>query len=113
MSDRGVVIDEPHIPDPPAARPGHTPAKILVTRRSLVLGVSRQHALDAHADALDALHGGPAVGAEEVQTDDAVGVDMWVDGYGAGSLRGNGRRGDGDVGRCDRLLRWRCSRWWW
>lgn len=54
--------------------------EIFIARRSFVLGVSRQHALDAHADALDILHGAPALRAQQVEADDAVGVNMGVDG---------------------------------
>ena len=53
--------------------------KLLVARRPLVLCVTRQHALQAHTDALDVLDGAPALLAEQVETDDAVGVDVRVD----------------------------------
>ena len=54
--------------------------KLLVPWRPLVLGVAREHALQAHADALDILHGAPPLLAEEIQADDAVGIYVWVDG---------------------------------
>lgn len=54
--------------------------KLLITRGPLVLGVAGQHALDAHADALGALDWAPALVAEKVEADDAVGVDVRVDG---------------------------------
>jgi len=44
-----------------------------------VLRVPGKHALDTHAYALNALDGTPSVStAEEVQTDYAVRVDVWV-----------------------------------
>ena len=52
--------------------------KVLVTRRALVLVVARQHALDAHADTLDALDRAPALLAKQVEADDAVGVYVRV-----------------------------------
>lgn len=54
--------------------------ELLVARGPLVLGVARQHALDAHADALGALDGAPALVPQQVEADDAVGVDVRVDG---------------------------------
>ena len=54
------------------------PTEILVPLGSLVLIVARQHALDAHAYTLDVLHGAPALGAEQVEADDAVGVNVGV-----------------------------------
>ncbi len=59
------------------------PHKILVPWRPLILGVSCQHALDTHAHTCDILHRAPSLRAEQVQADDAVGVDVWVDGDGA------------------------------
>ena len=53
--------------------------KLLVPWRPLVLGVPREHALQAHADALNILYWAPALLTEEVQADDAVGVYVWVD----------------------------------
>lgn len=72
-----------------------------VPGRSLVLRVAGQHALQAHADALDVLHRTPAGGAEEVEADDAVAVDVWMHGDGAGRRgrgRGKGRGGGGGGG---------------
>lgn len=68
--------------------------KVLVTRRPLVLCVSRQHALDRHADALDVLYGTPALVSEQVQANDAVAVDVRVHGY-----RAVGRLVEGDFRR--------------
>jgi hypothetical protein len=56
------------------------PDKLFVARRPFVLAVARQHALDAHAHALDVLHGAPALRAEKVETYDAIGVDVWMHG---------------------------------
>ena len=97
-----IIVSKPNIPQPPPpttppARPPiraahtHTLTKLIVALRPLVLRVASQHTLNTHADALDALHGAPARGAEEIQTDDAVGVDVWVDGDGAGGGRGRCR----------------------
>jgi hypothetical protein len=47
--------------------------KLLISLRSFILRVPRQHALQAHAYA--------ALLAEQVKTDDAVRVDVWVHGY--------------------------------
>ena len=54
--------------------------KLLVPWRPLVLGVAREHALQAHANALNILYWAPALLAEEVQADDAVAVDVRVHG---------------------------------
>ena len=54
--------------------------KVLVTGGPLVLVVARQHALDAHADTLDTLDRAPALLAEQVEADDAVGVYVRVHG---------------------------------
>lgn len=105
ISDRRIVVDEPDIPDSPSAR--HTPTKVLVTRRSLVLGVPGQHALDAHAHAFHALHRRPAVRAEEIQTDDAVGVDVGMDRHRPCRLSGDGWGADRNVGLRCRVLAWR------
>ncbi len=66
------------------------PHKLFIPRRTFVLVVARQHALDAHAYALDVLHGAPALIAQQVQTDDAVGVDMGV--HRDGAIRGLNER---------------------
>lgn len=55
--------------------------KVGVAFGPVVLCVAREHALDAHTYALDILYGAPARGAQEVQADDAVGVDVRVHGY--------------------------------
>jgi hypothetical protein len=50
--------------------------KFLISLGSFVLRVPRQHALQAHADALDILHRRPPLLAEQVETDDPVRVDV-------------------------------------
>ena len=56
------------------------PAKVLVAFRPLVPRIARQHALQAHANALHALHRAPSGLVEEIQAYDAVAVDVRVDG---------------------------------
>lgn len=46
--------------------------ELRISFRTLVLGVAGQHALQGHAYALDVLDGAPALGAEEIEADDAV-----------------------------------------
>lgn len=99
------MINKTNIPRPL----GITPHKLLIPLRPLVLRVPRQHALDTHADALDVLHRAPPRRAEQVEADDAVGVDVRVDRDGADERRwqrwwlllelwggGLGRRGCGE-----------------
>lgn len=50
-SDGVVIVNEPNI----SWAPSVSSDKLFVTRRSFVLSVARQHALDTHADALDGL----------------------------------------------------------
>lgn len=82
--------------------PGPLPVpadELLVARRAFVLGVARQHALQAHAHALDVLDGAPPLLAEEVEADDAVGVDVRV-------------HRDGSVGGLDKgYLGGLCAEW--
>lgn len=52
--------------------------KVLVAWGALVLAVARQHALDAHAHTLDVLDGAPALRAEQVEADDAIGIYVRV-----------------------------------
>lgn len=56
------------------------PNEVSIARRPLVLRVAGQHALEAHAHALDVLDGAPALRAEQVKTYDAIRVDMGVNG---------------------------------
>lgn len=70
----GVVVEELNVAWPQLV----APHEVLVARGSLVLVVACKHALDAHADALRALHGAPALRSEEVEANDAVGVDVRV-----------------------------------
>lgn len=79
ISDGSILVNEIHIPRPQRI----SSHEILITRRSFVFRVPRQHALDAHADAFHILNGRPALRTEEIEADVAVGVDMRVDGDGA------------------------------
>jgi len=54
--------------------------KVLIPRRPLVLGIARQHALQTDAHALDVMYRAPSLAIEQVETDDAVGVDVRVHG---------------------------------
>lgn len=58
------------------------PYEVLVAWWPLLLRVAREHALETHADALYVVHGAPAGSVEEVEADNAVGVDVWVPRYG-------------------------------
>jgi hypothetical protein len=55
--------------------------KLLVSFWPLIFRVPRQHALQTHAYTLYVLDGQPPLSAEEVETDYAVRVDVWVHGY--------------------------------
>lgn len=87
-SHRTILINKPDIPGPLRI----PPHKLLIPRRPLSPRVPRQHALDAHAHALDVLNGAPALGPKEIKADDAVAVDVGVEGDGAGGL-GEGEEG--------------------
>lgn len=67
-----VVVEELNVAGPQFV----APHKVRVAGRSLVFVVTSQHALNAHTHTLDALDGAPARLSEEVEADDAVGVDM-------------------------------------
>lgn len=69
-----VMVVEIDVPRPQSIAPD----ELLVTRRALVLGVARQHALQGHAHALNVLHRAPSLLAQKVETDDAVRVDVGV-----------------------------------
>ena len=68
------------------------PYELLVAGRPLILRVPCQHALQAHAHTLDILHGAPALLSEEIEADDAVGVDVGM--YWDGSI---GQMDEGDL----------------
>lgn len=57
------------------------PDKILIALRPLLLRITREHTLQAHAHALDIVDWGPTGAVEQVEADDAVGVNVWVPGY--------------------------------
>ena len=81
-----IIMKDPR--DIPRALPV-LPDKLVIARRQLPSVVAGQHALDADAHGLDVVDGRPAVAGEQVQADDAVGVDVWMDGDGAvGVCRG-------------------------
>lgn len=52
--------------------------KMLVSRRPFSLVVTRQHRLQTDAYTLHILNRAPALAVQQVKTDDAVGVDVWV-----------------------------------
>ena len=56
-----------------------SPHEILITRWSLILCVTRQHALDAHAHTFHILYRTPPLSTQQIQADDAIRVDMRVD----------------------------------
>jgi len=72
--DRIVVVIKINVPWSPSI----ISHKVFVAFWPLVLRIAGQHTLYAHAYALDILHGTPALGAEEVEADYAVGVNVWV-----------------------------------
>ena len=78
-----IFVNKPNIPRPLRI----PPYEILVPRRALILRVPRQHRLNAHAHALDILHRTPALRAQQIETDDAVGIDVRVYGDGAAGRR--------------------------
>lgn len=73
-SDLVIVVVEIDVPRPQTVAPD----KFLVPRRALILGVTRQHALQRHTHALNVLHRAPSLLAKEVETDDTVRVYVRV-----------------------------------
>jgi hypothetical protein len=73
-SYRIVMKDEVDITRPL----GVVPHKVVITLWSLLLGVARKHALQAYAYALDVVDRRPALTVEQVETNDAVRVDVRV-----------------------------------
>nr|POF07879.1 hypothetical protein CFP56_66171 [Quercus suber] len=67
-----------------------TTHKLLVPRRPFGLGVTRQHALNTDTDALNIVHGAPALRVQQIEADYAVGVDVGVQRHTA--QRWSGRR---------------------
>lgn len=82
-SNRAILIDKSNVPWPLRI----SSDKLLIARRPLIFCITGQHALEAHAYRLHILDGRPALRAEQVETDDAVGVDVRVDGDGTEGLR--------------------------
>jgi hypothetical protein len=76
-SDLVVVEDEVDISRPLRV----VPDEVLVSWRSLLLRVAREHALQTDADALHVVYGAPAGSVEKVEADDAVGVNVRVPRY--------------------------------
>lgn len=60
------------------------PDEILIALRPLLLRVTCQHTLQANTHAFDVVDRGPAGAVEQVEADDAVGVDVRVPGYRVG-----------------------------
>lgn len=79
-SDRLIMKDKINISRPLSV----IPHKVLISLRPLLLRVARQHTLKTDTHAFDVVDGGPAGAVEQVEADDAVGVDVWVPGYGVG-----------------------------
>lgn len=85
--DSVVVINERHIFQSPTPVT-HTSYELGISLRSLILRVAGEHALDGHADTLDALDWRPAC-TKQVEADYAVRIDVRVNGYRAcGGRRG-------------------------
>ena len=81
--DSVVVINECYIfqsSAPETSCTTHTTHKLGISLRSLIRRVACEHALDGHADTLHALDWRPAC-AEQVKADNAVGIDVRVNGY--------------------------------
>src|SRR5438105_7008455 len=55
-----------------------SPHKVLIAWRPLVLGVSCQHALNAHAYTLDVLDWAPSLASQQIKANYAVRVYVWV-----------------------------------
>lgn len=70
------------------------PHKILISNRPLLLRITRQHALQTHTYALNIVNGRPTAAVQQVEADDAVGVDVRVVGD-----RVHGVADEGDFGR--------------
>lgn len=64
-----------------------SPHKLLVARRPLFLRIAREHRLETDADGFDVVNRRPALAVKQVETNDAVGVDVGVprDGVGLGA----------------------------
>jgi hypothetical protein len=58
------------------------PHEILIPLWPFLLRIACEHALQTNAYALDVVDGRPAGAVEQVEADDAVGVDVGVPGYG-------------------------------
>lgn len=67
-----VMVVELHVPRAQAVASD----ELFVTRRTLVLCIASEHTLDTHADALYVLNWTPTLSTKEIQTYDAIRVDM-------------------------------------
>lgn len=75
-SNRVILVDKPNIP-----RPLCVPSdELFIARWALIFGITGQHALETHAYRLDVLDRRPALRAEQIETDDAIGVDVRMNG---------------------------------
>ena len=61
---------------------GIIPYEILIALRPLLLRVTRKHTLQTDTHTLDVVNRRPTGTVEQVEADDAVGVDVRVPGYG-------------------------------
>jgi len=61
--------------------PRITPHKVLISRRSLILCIPRQHALQTNAYALDIVYWAPSSLVQKIEADYTVGVDVGVNRY--------------------------------
>ncbi len=80
------MVVEINIPGPPSII-GH---ETLVALRALILRIARQHALQAHADALYILDWRPPLLAQQIEADDAIRVDVGMHRYGTVRRQGEG-----------------------
>ena len=61
---------------------GIIPHEILIALRPLLLRITRKHTLQTDTHTLDVVNRRPTGTVEQIETDDAVGVDVRVPGYG-------------------------------
>ena len=94
--DSVVVVIELHVPRTQAVASD----ELFVPGRALVLCIASEHALNTHADALYILNRTPALSTKEIQTYDAICVDMRM--HWDWSI---GKLDESDLRRfCDKLL---------
>lgn len=93
-SDLRIMIQKVDIPRPLAI----VRHKVRIPRRPLGFIIPRQHTLYTDTNTLHIMHRAPALGIQQIETDDAVAVDVGMEGYGS---RGVGGGGEDDFGRFD------------